>query len=237
MKNIIYAFILITSFLSISFHGIAQETLATSDSVYNSVDEAPTFPGGTKQFYIYISKNLSYPKQARRMGIQGRVFVKFTVTKTGTITNPLIIRGIGGGCDEVALLAVQNSPNWNPGTKDGKPVNASVVMPILFKLNKKKRPDRIAAPIGGYEKFQAYVKVSTKYPKKAKKSKIEGTVTLSITLNKSGEIENIIIKQGLGYGLDKEAIRLVKKGPRWTPELKNGQIVTSTVDLGIEFKL
>src|SRR5688572_21986055 len=50
------------------------------------VDKPAEFPGGISRFYgKYISKNLKYPKDAKKLGIEGKVYVEFVVEDTGEI--------------------------------------------------------------------------------------------------------------------------------------------------------
>jgi protein TonB len=88
-------------------------------------------------FYEYVAKAMQgkYPAQARRMGIEGRVFVEFVVEKDGSLTDVKAIKGIGAGCDELAVNVVKNAPKWKPGKQRGKPVRQKMVLPIVFKLN------------------------------------------------------------------------------------------------------
>lgn len=99
------------------------------------VEHQPTFDGGYSAFYKFINKKLRYPSQARRMGIQGKVFLNFVIDKEGNITSIKVIRGIGAGCDEAAIKALQSAPKWNPGKQRGIPVKVSMSLPITFKLN------------------------------------------------------------------------------------------------------
>jgi len=85
-------------------------------------------------FYEYVSKNLKYPSQARRMGVEGKVFVQFVVDKDGSISQVQSIKGIGAGCDEEAVRVLQNAPKWKPGKQRGRPVRVRMVLPITFKL-------------------------------------------------------------------------------------------------------
>ena len=66
------------------------------------------------------------------MGIEGKVFIKFVVDKSGNITNPTVIKGIYADCDNEALRVVASAPKWKPGKQRGKPVNVQVIVPILF---------------------------------------------------------------------------------------------------------
>ena len=85
-------------------------------------------------FYKYISTNLRYPDQARKMGVEGKVFVQFIVDKDGSITDVQAIKGIGEGCDEEAVRVIEGSNKWIPGKQRGRPVKVKMILPITFKL-------------------------------------------------------------------------------------------------------
>jgi protein TonB len=80
-----------------------------------------------------IQKKIVYPEIAKRAGVQGRVYVKAYVDEVGKVTKVELIRGIGAGCDEAAMEAV-NSVMFSPGKQRGKPVKVQVTVPVLFKL-------------------------------------------------------------------------------------------------------
>ncbi|WKN31889.1 energy transducer TonB [Porifericola rhodea] len=105
-----------------------------SDEIFMVVEDQPEPQGGMAAFYQYVSKNLKYPSQARRMGVEGKVFVQFVVDKDGSISQVQAIKGIGAGCDEEAVRVLQNAPKWKPGKQRGRPVRVRMVLPITFKL-------------------------------------------------------------------------------------------------------
>lgn len=80
-----------------------------------------------------LQKKIRYPEKARRAGIEGRVIVEFIVNKDGTVEDPHVVRGIGGGCDEEAVRAVSQSI-FRPGRQRGEPVRVQYSLPVLFKL-------------------------------------------------------------------------------------------------------
>lgn len=96
-------------------------------------EKMPEPDGGYDQFYKTVSKNLKYPRQAIRAGVEGRVFVQFTVRKDGTVTHITLLKGIGYGCDEEAVR-VMAIPKWNPGKQRGKAVNVRMVQPLVFEI-------------------------------------------------------------------------------------------------------
>lgn len=101
-----------------------------------TIVEDPAMPvGGYAAFYKYIGDKMKYPTQARRMGIEGRVFVQFVIDKDGSITDVHAVKGIGAGCDEEAVRVVKGHPKWSPPKQRGQPVKQRIVLPITFKLN------------------------------------------------------------------------------------------------------
>ena len=111
--------------------------LATSkaDTVYQTVDEMPKFPGGEQAMFKFIAENVKYPQEAKDKNIAGRVFVNFVVEKDGSVSSATILRGIGGGCDDEAMRVVKSMPKWTPGKQKGKPVRVSYIIPFMFKLD------------------------------------------------------------------------------------------------------
>ncbi|WP_051203563.1 energy transducer TonB [Hugenholtzia roseola] len=108
-----------------------------SDEIFEIVENPATFPGGTDKFYEYIGKNLEYPKVARRMDIQGKVFVSFVVDKDGSLSDVKIVKGLHESCDAEALRVVKSSPKWQPAKQRGKAVRYRMTIPIVFKLTKR----------------------------------------------------------------------------------------------------
>ena len=117
---------------AIVFDDEPEEEVA--DEIFTIVEESAAPDGGMQAFYTYVSKKLKYPSQARRMGIEGRVFVEFVVDKDGTLTNVKAIKGIGAGCDEEAVRVIKSHPKWSPGKQRGKAVKQKIVLPIVFKI-------------------------------------------------------------------------------------------------------
>ncbi|WP_338790456.1 energy transducer TonB [Bernardetia sp. Wsw4-3y2] len=89
-----------------------------------------------EKFYIHISNTMNYPLEARRKGIQGRVFVQLIIDETGKVQDTKVLKGIGGGCDEEALKAVENYTEWKAATNHtGEKVAVKINIPIVFRLD------------------------------------------------------------------------------------------------------
>jgi periplasmic protein TonB len=98
------------------------------------VEKMPEPEGGLEGFYKTLKRNLKYPGPDARRGIEGKVFVEFTVSKTGQLTNLKIVRGISEACDKEALRVLALT-KWQPGKQRGVPVNVKMVQAIHFQLH------------------------------------------------------------------------------------------------------
>lgn len=97
--------------------------------IFVIVENMPELIGGLEG----LQKRISYPPFAKKAGVEGRVFVQFVVDEQGNVRDAVVLRGIGAGCDEEALKAV-NSAKFKPGKQRGKPVRVKMSLPITFKL-------------------------------------------------------------------------------------------------------
>lgn len=112
----------------------AEEPKEEVEEIFTIVEDPAAPVGGMPAFYKYVGEKIKYPPQARRMGVEGRVFVEFVIDKDGSITEVRAVKGIGAGCDEEAVRILQQAPKWKPGKQRGKPVKQRMVLPITFKL-------------------------------------------------------------------------------------------------------
>lgn len=80
-----------------------------------------------------IQDKIRYPESARKAGVEGVVYVEFTVDDYGNVTDAHVQKGIGYGCDQAALNAVKKTV-FEPQFKNGKRVKVRYSLPIVFKL-------------------------------------------------------------------------------------------------------
>lgn len=102
---------------------------------YTEVERQPEYRGGMEALSRFLAKELRYPADARRSGVDGKAFVQFIVLKDGSVTDVKVIKGVSPSIDEEAAHVVSIMPNWDPGMQRGKPVKARFVLPIRFKLD------------------------------------------------------------------------------------------------------
>src|SRR5579863_8359725 len=100
------------------------DTLNTSTEklIADDWETRPSFPGGLKQFYKYLAKNIHYPASAVKNNTHGKVHLNFTVEKDGSIDNIKVVRGVSKDIDAEAIRVLKNSPKWIPWTHHDKPI-------------------------------------------------------------------------------------------------------------------
>ena len=109
-----------------------QQQDDVEEEIFVVVENPPVLIGGIAA----VQSHISYPPLALKAGIEGRVIVQFVIDKTGKVLDPIVIRGIGGGCDKEAVLAVLKA-KFQPGLQRGKPVSVRYTLPITFRINSK----------------------------------------------------------------------------------------------------
>jgi TonB family protein len=105
-----------------------------ADQVFVVVEEMPEFPGGEQALRDFIAKEVKYPEDAKKAGIQGKVYVTFVVDKTGKVLDAKIARSASPSLDKEALRVTESLPAWKPGKQRGENVAVSYTIPIQFKL-------------------------------------------------------------------------------------------------------
>ena len=89
---------------------------------------------------------------------------------------------------------------------------------------------------GGDKALSDFIKRNMRYPKSAKKKGIEGRVVVTFYVETDGRLTNFSIAKSVNSQLDKEALRIIKKMPKWEPGQFGGKIVRMKYSLPIEFR-
>lgn len=137
----IRSLITIAAILTLPFLARARdksiEIITVADTVYSlsDVDTQPQLEGGMQSLYDRWHDLVQYPPQAKKLKIEGRVFLSFIIDENGNMVDPKVLRGIRAGCDEAAIDALMKAGlKWTPATKGGQNVKVSMVLPFVFKL-------------------------------------------------------------------------------------------------------
>ncbi|GGE63238.1 cell envelope biogenesis protein TonB [Pedobacter psychrotolerans] len=219
---------------------------AKAQKIYDfvSVEKQPSYPGGIAKFYEYLGKEIKYPEAAINNKTQGKVFVSFIVEKNGKLSDVTVTKGLSTETDAEALRVLKNSPNWNPGILNGKPVRVKYNINVNFNLSPTTgKMTAIKSGIqpeypGGTSKLYSYLAKNLKYPAQAKKDKVEGKVFLAFNVDQDGTLSDVQVIKGLSKETDAEALRVMKSAPRWNPAIDaNGHPVRVKYQMAINFTM
>lgn len=114
----------------------AKKQSSESDEVYVTVEKSAEYRGGQKALMEYLAANVKYPEEAVKKDIQGRVIVKFVVTKSGKIKDATVLKGVDPLLDKEAVRVVESMPDWEPAEIKGVAVDSYFHLPVIFKLHK-----------------------------------------------------------------------------------------------------
>jgi protein TonB len=117
--------------------GYSQSSSSANKNI--SYEESTHYPGGMDAFNHYVEKNLKYPRDARKGGIQGKVLVEFDVDAGGDLVpgSIKILKSLFRSCNDEAIRLVRQSSPWIPGTYNGRPILQKMVVGIPFVLEEK----------------------------------------------------------------------------------------------------
>lgn len=121
-----------------------------------------------------------------------------------------------------------------PIVKDRLPAPVSTASPANYHMQiVEQRP---SFP-GGNEALMQYLLQNLQYPEPARKVNVEAIALVSFTVDKNGQIRNAKSLKNIGYGIDKEALRVVNEMPKWSAAVQNGKPVEMEYTLEVNFKI
>ena len=124
---------------------VVEDDFEDIDVPFAVIEDVPIFPGCERvakserrncfqdQMNKHIRKNFRYPDIAQEMGIQGRVYVNFIISKDGSITN-IRMRGPDKNLENEAARIIGRLPTMTPGKQRGRAVRVPFSIPITFRL-------------------------------------------------------------------------------------------------------
>lgn len=97
-----------------------------NESKKKDIETVAEFPSGMGSMFNFLYGSMRhYP-----IDISGIVDTQFTVSTDGSIRNPIVVKSIGGGCDEAVIKIVKLMPKWIPGTKNGEPISSDITISV-----------------------------------------------------------------------------------------------------------
>lgn len=144
---------------------------------------------------------------------------------------------------EGKALAEPSTPGGveNPGTKAPSGNGTGTSSVVSTSGSEPANPfelDAIAEFEGGNKALYQFIKTRIRYPETARINGQDGTLYVKFVVDETGKVGNIILQNNLGYGLDEEAVRVVKLIPPFKKAaMAKGQPVKSYYQLPIRFKM
>jgi len=219
---------------------------------YTPLLEMAKFPEGTQKMYEWIDNNIKYPEKMRNLEEEGEVKVNFEINENGEIINVKILKSNHQDFTVEALNVIKLMPKWDHAIIDDKPASMTFTLPIKFKLY-----DNVSSndeytingePVyftvtempefeGGKVKMDEYISKILTYPEAAQINRVEGNIRVSFLVLLDGKIAQVKVKKKTGWGLDEEAVRIIKSMPAWKPGKLNGKPVNVRMYIIIPFNL
>ena len=260
-------------FIFLTFPGfIIAQDLGIDTTIFKVAEEMPRFPGcehldttmaaktqcSQASLLSFMYGNIRYPLEARQNGNEGTIVLGFVVEKDGFISNPHILKDIGGGCGAEALRVAQAMNNalaeanlrWTPAQKDGNPIRMQYNLPIKFKLEEPdpyvmvgldtvytEMEDSLSYK-GGEAALAAHIKSKLNYPSSFKDSCFVGNMDVKVLVNPDGLVKVLDVSDYFDLGMDFqfEAIQAsTSTFGQWNFATYEGRKVSTSYDFGLEF--
>ena len=132
-----------------------------------------------------------------------------------------------GSDDADKFKAVQEQVIVKEPEPEAKPVEEEIFVAV----------EQPAEFPGGMAALMKWLSNNIRYPEAAQQNDIQGRVVVKFVVEKDGSIGAATIVKGVDKDLDREALRVVKKMPKWQPGKNNGVSVRSYFNLPVTFKL
>ena len=221
-------FIVLSTFLLIFIiglltnHGKPIKISKPIDDIVNWVEteiEIPALDIPLQQSVTSISSpssNESYEIITDKKVVQNKVNTMAAATySSNSLSNTIL----GNGFNPLSGLPSRITSTANPSTSA---IQIEENMPVFN---------------NGDGELMVYLQNNISYPDRAKSAQVTGRVVVAFDVDVNGNVANIEVEQGIGFGCDEEALRVVESMPRWKPAIQNGAPKVVRIRLPIAFQL
>ncbi len=217
------------------------------------------YPGGSNQFLSDMIRLAKVPDEKIDEHQKKAYRVNLTVSKDGLVTEATFDGLKDAEVAEALKQAAQSNPqSWFPATKEGAALDYHYQLPfILFKQyplvadadandqvvgktdanEKEEKIDKMPEFRGGEQALRSFIATNLGYPKTAQQERIQGKVFVSFVVDPWGFVQQIKVARGVHPLLDREAMRVVRLMPQWTPGIKDGKTARVKYTVPISFRL
>lgn len=242
---------------------VEERTTDDGEKIYQVCEKAPEFPGGMAELMKWLRMNVKYPKAARDINGQGRVFVRFVVRADGSISNAEVVKSdfssdysevslavqtareierykadierIVNDCEELA----QHIEGWKNKLavleKDGTSENI---------LNRRREELEEAQKLLEDERAKIVImkrELAQKEEMLANSKNELDEIVVTAFKNEKGEVlstdEVVALRAAAENALKVEAVRVIMAMPKWNPGTQGGEAVNVSFTLPVMFRL
>jgi protein TonB len=165
-----------------------------------------------------------------------KAFIPFVVTPRPVITEPPTKADLQGDIGPVDIKGPAGpgtaGPTTGPGG-DGTGTTPGIDVAVYPVVGLERMPE----PYGGSDAWSKFLKKHLIYPDMAIDQHMQGRVLVSFIIEKDGHLSNFNVDRGAGFGMDEEALRVLKLSPAWKPGIQNGQPVRVKYTIPINFQM
>ena len=219
-------------------------------TIYRNVEQMPQFPGGVEELMRYIKKNIHYIPLAANA--QGSIIVEFIVDRMGKVGEVRVVHSLTKELDDELVRVVKTLPKFTPGCIGRNVVSVWYTLPVTFRPGVEvcypfmgpqdengiyKSVENAPLFPGGDAALMKHIETHIKYPPAAAKNNIQGIVVVQFVVEMDGKVSEVNVVRSVNEDLDKEAVRVAKALPKFTPGRQNGQPVRVWYTLPVKFKL
>ncbi|WP_133274217.1 energy transducer TonB [Hymenobacter radiodurans] len=187
------------------------------------VKPQPTTPPATRAVVTRINPPKTMPQVVADNAVTEPPSTHNTtsdITPAGAVVGPVAIAGNDTG-------VITDLPST--GADSGKTAAGAITKPFLT-------AEVMPEFAGGPEALRRYMQRNLRFPSQAASVAISGRVYVSFTVNPDGNISDVSVIKGLGYGTDEEAVRVISKMPPWSPGRQNNHAVPVRYTMPITFQ-
>ncbi|MDQ3046439.1 MAG: energy transducer TonB [Bacteroidota bacterium] len=117
-------------FLVLSLSSLAQD----KQNISVVTNAEPVFPAGDRALYILVMNDLKYPEESKKKFVEGEVTLSFDVNPDSTVTNIILISGVGHGVDEEVKKIIKPL-KFSPGKQNGMTVKMNTMYSFPVKAH------------------------------------------------------------------------------------------------------
>lgn len=167
------------------------------------------------------------------------IVVKDPVVETPPVTLKEIEHAVVGPVTQEGIATnLTAAPSTGNGTGVGTEGNGAGTEPVVDNnIYNVKSIESYPEFEGGMKAWAKFIQRNLRYPSAAEDSRVQGRVMLSFVIEKDGSISNVTVVNGIGSGCDEEAVRVIKKSPKWKPGRQNDQTVRVRYTMPLSFTI